>query len=171
MSSRGSFLSAFVLAAALSGIAGDAAAQLISNKPFEFSRRGGGGVGMSLGYRQAIIEEKLFNRRPENLLRDATGALLEVERGPSNQAFARQQASPFLPGASAGVARSGGSFSVFGGGAGIGFSIGGVGIGAGIGLEYGLLDSGGTLVSYSSPASSPIDGWISQLYSGHSDAS
>lgn len=165
MMSTGRILGTALLTLFLCGIALDAAAQLISNKPYEFSRRGGGGVGMSLGYRQAIIEEQLFNRRPENLLRDATGALLEIERGPSNQAFVRQQASPFLPGASAGVGPSGGGFSAFVGG--VGLSVGGFGIG----FEYGLAQSVVPLSSYSSPPSTPIDAWISQLYSGHSSTS
>lgn len=176
MKSKRIVYAALAVAAVMGCVSGDAAAQLISNQPFEFSRRGGGGVGMSLGYRQAIIEEKLFNRRPENLLRDATGALVEIERGPSHQAFVRQQASPFLPGASAG--RPGRLFGASGGGVGFGLSVGGfsvgglgVGYGGGLGLEYGLLEAGGTLVSYSPPAASPIDGWISQLYSGHGDAS
>lgn len=176
MASRGHLFGAFAVAAVMAGMAGDAAAQLISNQPFEFSRRGGGGVGMSPGYRQAIIEEKLFDRRPENLLRDATGFLVEVERGPSRQAFVRRQASPFEPGV--GSVRPGGFFTVFGGGAGI--SVGGVFLGSGFrgagyggvsGLEYGAMDGSGTAVSYSSSASTPIDSWISQLYGGHSGAS
>lgn len=88
----------FLVAAALLSVAAPPAAMAQwNNQPFEFRRSfGGGGVGMSPAYRQAIIERKLFNVRPRNLVRDANGFLLEVVRGPSDQAFLRRQAAPFL---------------------------------------------------------------------------
>lgn len=75
----------------------EASAQM-SNKPFSFKYRGGAGesVGMSTAHKQLILERELLGRTPDNpVVRDFSGALLEVERRNSGQAFVRAQASPF----------------------------------------------------------------------------
>lgn len=94
------------------GIAADfipkvAQAQGINNQPFGFGGGGisvggvglgggGGSVGMSTAYRQAILNQELRNSMPSNLLRDRSGALVTVERGPSGQAFVSAPVQPYL---------------------------------------------------------------------------
>lgn len=65
---------------------GTAYAQL-DNKPFSFKNAPGGGVGMSIGGRQAIINEKLFDATPDNLQRAPDGSLVDVTEGPGNSAI------------------------------------------------------------------------------------
>lgn len=50
----------------------------LNNAPFSFSN--GGGPGMSVGGRQAILNEEVRGERPDNLLRAPSGELLEVEQ-------------------------------------------------------------------------------------------
>lgn len=131
-----------------------AAAQQFNN-PVSIGRGGSAtGSGMTLGYRQAIIEEELLNRRPDALVRDATGALVEVERRNSGQAFIRRQTAPFVPGAAAGTAAGG-----------MRFAVGGIGFGGGGG--HGAVSGGGPTVIISSQT--PIESWINQLYQGHAN--
>lgn len=61
-----------------------ASAQL-NNKPFSFSRSTDG-IGMSQGGRQAILNDKIFNTRPDNLIRGNGGLLLDVTEGPGKSA-------------------------------------------------------------------------------------
>lgn len=88
-------------------VASRAQAQGISNQPFAFGGGGisvggvglggsGGSVGMSTAYRQAILNQELRNSTPSNLLRDRSGALVTVERGPSGQAFVSAPVQPYL---------------------------------------------------------------------------
>lgn len=76
-----------------------------------------GGAGMSLAYRQAILDAKIDNRRPRNLVRGADGLLLDVERR-DGQAFVRARSAPLIPG------------QAFGRGSG-GIAVGGFGLGGG----------------------------------------
>ena len=58
----------------------------------------GGTAGMSLGYRQAILNDRLLGSRPDALFRGPNGALVDVDRR-SGQAFLRSPDSgAFLPG-------------------------------------------------------------------------
>lgn len=91
-------LGAGLALAVLSG----AGASAQSNAPY---RPGGvsagvsGGVGISLGYRQAILNDRLSNSRPDALVRGADGALVDVDRR-SGQAFLRVPGDgAFQPGA------------------------------------------------------------------------
>jgi len=88
---------------AIGGAAGAAQAQLFS-EPYQFHRSGGfdGGPGMSVGYREAIIDEELTGNRPEFFLRDPFGNLLDVQEGPNGLAVVRSRGSTIFPGATAG---------------------------------------------------------------------
>lgn len=91
----------FLIALLVSSLSFEASAQM-SNKPFSFKYRGGAGesVGMSTAHKQLILERELQGRAPDNpVIRDFSGALLEVERRNGGQAFVRSPASPYLPGA------------------------------------------------------------------------
>jgi hypothetical protein len=142
------------------GFAGSASAQMArTNQPFQFQNRGGAGesVGMSNAYRQVILNQELRGMRPENLARDRSGNLLDVERR-DGQAF---------------VSRPAGSFAVrnfdptrigaFG-------SVGGFGMSIGYGAPaWPLLlavssrgAAGAALAPYPNSAPS-IDAWIHQM--------
>ena len=76
------------IAAFLITTASVAFAQL-DNRPFSFNSAAGNGVGMSLGGQQAILNDRLFGARPQNLVRDQNGALLEIVKGPGDSAITR----------------------------------------------------------------------------------
>lgn len=59
----------------------------MSNAPFSFRNSPGGEAGMSVGGRQAIINEKIMDLRPDNLLRAPGGELLDVQKGPGGSAI------------------------------------------------------------------------------------
>lgn len=85
------------------GGSGQADAQL-NNRPYSFKNSADGGMGMSLGGRQAIINEKLYGFTPDNLQRDASGGLIDIVRGPGRSAIAFRHGSteplPFYRGSS-----------------------------------------------------------------------
>lgn len=88
------------LVAAFAAIAtvGSAEAQM-SNRPYAFKNSPGGGVGMSTGGKQAIINEKLFNQTPDNLQRATGGVLVDVTEGPGHSAIVFQHGTTSsLPG-------------------------------------------------------------------------
>lgn len=64
---------------------GTAHAQM-SNKPFVFKNTPGG-IGMSVGGKQAIFNEKFFGEQPHNLVRDSSGNLLDIQNGPGRNVF------------------------------------------------------------------------------------
>lgn len=76
---------------------GGASAQW-NNQPFQLRNASslGNTVGMSMAYRQAILERKFTGATPDQLFRDATGALLTVERR-GNLAILREPVGAFLP--------------------------------------------------------------------------
>lgn len=59
----------------------------INNQPYSFGRSGRG-VGISVGGREAIINEKIHGVHPDNMIRTPAGELLEVYKGPGGTAFA-----------------------------------------------------------------------------------
>ncbi len=75
--------------------AGAADAQM-SNRPFSFGSPGGG-LGMSLAGKQAIIDQKLFGSTPDNIMRGPGGQLLTVTPGPGDTAFATTRSGEILP--------------------------------------------------------------------------
>lgn len=74
-----------LVAALFTAVAGSAQAQL-SNKPFSFSSGGGPSVGMSIGGRQAILNEQLTGATPRVLVRDGFGELVDVAPAPGGPA-------------------------------------------------------------------------------------
>ena len=69
----------------------------LNNKPFSFNTPDGG-VGMSIGGQQAIINQEILNATPDNLVRNSSGVLLDVQEGPGNTAIVSNEgASGFLP--------------------------------------------------------------------------
>lgn len=90
---------AIIAAAMISAVtAGTAYAQL-DNKPYSFKNSPGGGVGMSVGGRQAIINEKLFDSTPHNLQRGPDGSLVDVTEGPGKSAIIfRNGTTSVIPG-------------------------------------------------------------------------
>lgn len=90
-------ISSYILSAALvlAALHGVAEAQM-DNRPFSFRNSPNGGVGMSLGGREAILNDKLFGTRPKNLVRDQNGVLLEIIKGPGDAAIARESATGSL---------------------------------------------------------------------------
>lgn len=67
----------------------------VNNLPYQL-----GNAGLSYAGRQAILNDKLLNSRPKNLVRGIDGSLLDVSRR-DNQAFLRSpQTGAILPGGS-----------------------------------------------------------------------
>lgn len=120
----------------------DASAQMF-NRPFSFKYHGGAGdsVGMSTAYKQVILERELSGRSADNpLVRDYSGALLDVERGNSGQAFVRAQASPF--------------------------QVGTIGSGLGFGMSSAYGGTGTSGVLFGGGTDRVMAGWISSLMGG-----
>jgi hypothetical protein len=100
---------ALLAGAAIATAAPPAVAQL-DNRPFQF--RNSGGMGMSTAGRQAILEQELFDRTPDNLVRRG-GVLVDVVEGPGGEALVRSQARPFIPDARPSRNRGGAAAGVF----------------------------------------------------------
>jgi hypothetical protein len=109
-------------------IALPARAQLMGNAPYQPSAGNAGrvgiGVGMSPGYRQAILNSKLLGQQQNPLVRDANGFLLTVDRS-NSQAFPRVPNQPFLVPTSGAAGLSADGVGVGGGLAGNGLGWGG----------------------------------------------
>lgn len=69
----------------------------MGNAPFTFKNSPDGGVGMSVGGREAITNDKLYNMRPENLLRGPDGTLLNVQKGPGGIAIVSYPNGQIIP--------------------------------------------------------------------------
>ncbi len=156
----------FLVALLMTSLSFEASAQM-SNKPFSFKYRGGAGenVGMSTAHKQLILERELQGRAPDNpVIRDFSGALLEVERRNSGQAFVRSPASPYLTGMVSDGYRSGLSAADEQ----VAFS--GLSIGTGrVMASWMLALSGGDGYRGVTPLAGPessasIDMWINQLH-------
>ena len=77
-------------------LATQANAQL-NNRPYSFNTPGGG-VGMSTGGRQAIINRELTGATPDNLVRGNRGELLDVREGPGKSAIVSVPGGNVIPG-------------------------------------------------------------------------
>ena len=148
-------------AAAVFGLISTSASAQWNNQPFQFRSQGGigSGVGMSLAYRQAILEEKFSGSRPDQMYRDAAGALLTVERRGA-QVFLRETVAPYIA-----TQTTSGAFV---GGSGIGAPIyGGLNGVNGLGTWTGMVGNVSTFnvawASLSPASSSPVNAWIGQL--------
>jgi len=79
------------------GLLGQAVFAQMNNRPFSFDSSGG--IGMSSGGREAILNDDVFGSRPRNLIRDNSGALLSLTKGPGGAAIAGIPGTDvFLPG-------------------------------------------------------------------------
>lgn len=71
----------------------------MNNKPFSFKGSPDGGVGMSIGGKQAIINQEIFGSTPKNMIRGADGQLLSLSMGEGRVAIVSNEGnSGFLPG-------------------------------------------------------------------------
>lgn len=69
----------------------------MNNQPFQFNGNPAG-AGMSVGGRQAILNDKVLRSRPDNLVRSPSGRLLDVQPGPGSTALATEQGTTqFIP--------------------------------------------------------------------------
>lgn len=69
----------------------------LNNRPFSF-KSPSGGVGMSLGGKQAILNERIYGSTPKNLSRAGDGTLLNITKGPEGVALASVPgADNFIP--------------------------------------------------------------------------
>lgn len=143
-------LTAGMTALAVAVLAPTAASAQWNNDPYQFRSNTGGGAGMSLAYRQAILNEELFGRRPENLVRGPDGRLLEIIRR-DQQAFLADPEPNFL------VGRRGRTGVLVGVG-GVGFSFGSGGPVQQWTADYGLSAWAATRRS-----SEPVDAWTAML--------
>jgi len=79
-------------------IIGHSALAQMDNRPFSFKGTPDGGIGMSVGGQQAILNDKILGFRPKNLVKSSSGILLDVARGPGNSAIVSNEGnSGFLP--------------------------------------------------------------------------
>jgi hypothetical protein len=78
--------------------AGGAAFAQLNNAPFSFKNTPDGSAGMSIGGRQAIINEKVLGETPDNLHRAPDGRLLDVTKAPGGSAIASYEGGGFIPG-------------------------------------------------------------------------
>lgn len=92
---NGNILTATVALAAML-MAAPAMAQM-NNEPIQLGT-GGDGLGMSIGGQQAIIDKELHGVTPDHLVRDSSGALLEIERGPDHLAIVSVPGGNVIPG-------------------------------------------------------------------------
>ncbi|MCL4678678.1 MAG: hypothetical protein KJ017_08830 [Alphaproteobacteria bacterium] len=71
----------------------------MNNKPFSFKGTPDGGVGMSMGGKQAILNQEIFGSTPKNMIRGADGQLLNLTMGEGRVAIVSNEGnSGFLPG-------------------------------------------------------------------------
>ena len=70
----------------------DAQAQM-DNQPYAFP----GGSGISIGGKQAIMNQEINNLTPKNLVRGADGHLLDVTKGAGGIAITRTEDGAFVP--------------------------------------------------------------------------
>ncbi len=145
----------------------------LNNKPFSFKMSPGGGVGMSLGGRQAIINQKVLGVTPGTLVRGADGQLLDVTKGPGKSAIISHEGGGTIPSFRGRSFRGGnvdmavGVFNSFfssrSGGGSSGSSIASVHSAAVVDTWTGRVVTGGMPVSYL--PSSSVDNWTALAYS------
>ena len=90
------WLASFILL--ISSVVAEPAVAQLQNTPFSFGPGPGGSVGMSVGGRQAIINEKLFGSTPSVILRDPSGQILDLREGPNDTAVVSVPGGNVIPG-------------------------------------------------------------------------
>jgi|GEM_PF-1050456 len=152
------------VAALGAGLLLSAPAQAQSSLPYQ----PGGGTGLSVGARQAIINDRLFRDRPTVLLRSPSGLLFGLRRENNQALLVSPEGGAVLPGARPnstwptglgtglgwGGISSGGNF--YAGAGGVGMS------GSSLPGWIAMLPAGGGGVFFGN-TSTPIDSWIRQL--------
>jgi hypothetical protein len=73
----------------------DAQAQM-NNRPFSFNTPGGG-VGMSAGGQQAILNKEILGVTPDNMVRSPSGSLLSVSKAEDGSAIVSFEGGSFIP--------------------------------------------------------------------------
>ncbi|MEZ5918545.1 MAG: hypothetical protein R3D66_01015 [Alphaproteobacteria bacterium] len=68
----------------------------MNNRPFSFNTPSGG-VGMSIGGQQAILNKQVFGVEPENMVRGPSGDLLSVTKGDGGVAIVSFEGGSFIP--------------------------------------------------------------------------
>ncbi len=146
----------------------------LNNRPFSFNTPSGS-VGMSLGGRQAIINDKLFNVHPDNLVRGTGGVLVDVAKGPGNSAITfRYGTGESIPGFRGTSFRgdntdmAAGVFNAYfspsaGKSSGLN-TYAHIHTGATVSTWTARITSGGVPVSYLG-AANPVDAWTGQVHS------
>ena len=129
--------------AGMLAFAGTAAAQ-VSNTPYSpgASRPG---AGISLGYRQAILNAEILGQRPRALVKGPSGELLGIQRSNRNALVINPDDGSFTPGA-----RPNASWPT----------------GLGKGLGWNLATFRGASGGFASAPSHSLNSWISQVPSG-----
>lgn len=146
----------------------------LNNKPFQFRGSPDGGLGMSAGGKQAIINYEINGIKPENLLRSSSGRLVDVTQGKGRTAIVSSQGEtvPSYKGTSFRGDSSDMAVGVFNayfspdrGRSSTGPSNGSVTSSAVVNTWTGRIITGGAPVSYS-PAS-VVDVWTGMTYSAY----
>ena len=89
------FLTCNICLLLISSVNNVALAQL-NNKAFSFNTPNGG-VGMSIGGKQAILNKEILNSVPTNLVRSNTGTLLNVTKNKGGAAIVNYEGGSFIP--------------------------------------------------------------------------
>jgi hypothetical protein len=103
------------------------------------------GAGISLGYRQAILNAKILGQRPRALVRGPSGELLTVQRSGRNALVLNPGDGSYVPGARPNA---------------------GWPTGLGSGLGWNLVAFSGAASGYRSAPAQSLNSWISQIPSG-----
>lgn len=69
----------------------------MNNKPFSFRGTINGNAGMSMGGKQVILNDKIYNSTPDNLVRGPDGSLLDIAKGPGSVAIVGIPDGNFIP--------------------------------------------------------------------------
>ena len=86
-----------ILVALFSALGASSSYAQLNNQPFAFRGTPSGGLGMSIGGRQAILDNKIFGITPRNLVRGTSGILLDVTKGVGNTAIVNRQGGGVIP--------------------------------------------------------------------------
>jgi hypothetical protein len=163
-----------VLALAFLSVSGSGAVAQLNNMPYAFRGTADGSVGMSVGGRQAILNQQISGITPANLVRGVNGQLLDVQKSAGGTAIVSYpgtgQTIPQFYGTSYREGRpdiSVGTFNSFfvpGSGASGGYSsVSHIHSGATVSTWTGRVITGGAPVSYLGEGNS-VDSWTGGVH-------